>query len=657
MQRQRQTAERTDKLLPRLSLGRGLSFSKLGAELRERIVCRKRRKLHTPPPRCATERTKPPSHHNRATVQLAHKPSNLVCQRAAVHILDMHERARPTQPLAQDTPWIAVSGELHAIAQRVAQIVSGAGVVGFENQALITARESPLIQRREAVHQIALAHTGHALHRTHRDRPAVDQARQRRQLIRASDKHPRRSAPRARRRRQLPSNAPPHRAAIQAVVIVPVAAPAPRASAHGVAQRSAAFVQRDGQGHASVGIRVVLVQAASRQLAQRAIRVAPSIQLGLVEMTTQQQIEQRPGTSRRAGQQTSAAFTVGQVGQRMMNQPEPITRQRRPTLARSQPHHLIIGEPQVASVAIIASKPGRIKADDMNIKRPLGQTQRDPITEPLMRRTLGQKLTSANARQPPAIRALALTHLRAQLIVDPPRRPSPGHPLRESRSIMMRDVLAQRGPRRCPNPTTHIVVTGDHKQPRHRQLQTFHRAAEKRRHMLIFPPVPRERQITSHAHQIKPSLGEQLIEILLPSVSEHLLRAPIQRLTRVQVRDMQHAHDILHHADEHTASRDTAARLATTRQPRTELQPPGSKRKRRALHSDKPDPHTTPRALGAVGTWPPRPQPAGEDGRRGDRTETARPPVLPRPTHRDIVTSKLRSKPAPRSRHAATRTS
>jgi len=122
-------------------------------------------------------------------------------------------------------------------------------------------------------------------------------------------------------------------------------------------------VQTNLDHSAGVGVlvgAVPLVQTAGGDLAQPPLRVGPGARFGLVQVTTQEQIDV-------IGQQPPALGTIGQVIQGVVDQGDAQAIEGPALAVRDQAHHLVAGQPQLAGIAIVPGQPGRVQADELQV--------------------------------------------------------------------------------------------------------------------------------------------------------------------------------------------------------------------------------------------------------------------------------------------------
>jgi hypothetical protein len=91
---------------------------------------------------------------------------------------------------------------------------------------------------------------------------------------------------------------------------------------------------------------VVLVEASGHHLAEGPLGVGPGQGFRFVEVASQHQIDL-------LGKPPADFRGVGQILERVVNQRQTETVQRFPGGIAGQPHHLLVGEPQMAGVVVV----------------------------------------------------------------------------------------------------------------------------------------------------------------------------------------------------------------------------------------------------------------------------------------------------------------
>lgn len=325
---------------------------------------------------------------------------------------------------------------------------------------------------------------------------------------------------------------------IDAVVIVPESTWRPGAESHVVAQGRPPVVEGDVDALAGVRVAIVLVEAPSRELAQVAIRICPQAQLRFMKMAAQEQVHT-------IGEEAPALGTVCQVRERVMNHREP-----KPGEAIREAPHLLVRQPQLALLVVVAGEPRRVEPDHVNRERPARDLDAIPEARVPVRRIGEQVGALQRRRDPVAVSPLSIEDLVSVRVRYTAGAFAAGHPPGQYLLLVGFDA-AERFPDVRSVVSINVVIAWHDEEPRPRHLGKVEQPLDEVGEQRVLLALARLREIAGEADEIERSAGDDLGEVLLPLGAEDASAAPPLRprlvTANVQIGDVEKADLVLLH--------------------------------------------------------------------------------------------------------------
>nr|WP_281180738.1 hypothetical protein [Chondromyces crocatus] len=132
------------------------------------------------------------------------------------------------------------------------------------------------------------------------------------------------------------------------------------------------------------------------------------------------------------GEQITTGVAIVQIAQGVVDERKAKATEILAVRLGRQQSHLILGEKQLPAVGVVATEPGRVQADDVNVEGEIAHTQGHPVADVRMQRRSGKQGFSPEGTQPgtegfPTVQKL----VSVGLLVAPRQRvpPQPARPL------------------------------------------------------------------------------------------------------------------------------------------------------------------------------------------------------------------------------------